>query len=974
MVRPLVRRRVGHALKAAAVIVAGCLFIYQVSLEVQRYLCHFTATSVSLEMPPTLDFPQVVLCPDLPFNPVALRDLGMDISAPPGASSEERLQSILENIIQMKGVDRATAAAEVWGRASFELGELVERFSFGDVSENYTEQTQGSQYWKKLLTPFGSCLALDLPHIKNKEVVLPKVSIQVKMKPSVPHCPRSSISCPAADEDIMRDCNSTCALEEFLQLKQRLTYYVFVSRQYPGEAPGEPLEPSGSHARLDPFASGVWQVAKLGEDGQPLNVLTIDSLLVKVRPINCRSSRFKGPGFSFGKCFIKRMQEKHRCVPVYANSNVTITDACKVSVLHHAIVDTDDEEDFCNVHTMHGCSYTQWTHEVKSGLSMIKLSSYQLELAFASPKIRVETEIDLYPFPQLASDIGGSLGLCLGMSLLTVWRWILVPREEHPYSTSHHFRHLLYWSVVTLLTFSTALHGLVSLQEYFNQPPLIAVTPAGSTKTTGGSDRDILHDQAAARLASRALDCRQDHLSEWEECVLDCLMKLALQQVGHVAPFIDVKDLPPCQEREYWEPRSTYVVPSLPMTTVMDQLLVRSCRRRCSHLGALNASDMETPMGMLIDHEYYRITACDLLCSLGGIVSLYAGLFLSSLIPAIVSFLPDTTRRTRLFRRFLTMALESTIYVSGAALSVLLVYRYIFAHPISSSSSGQPLRTAEQPAVTACHFPPFLEPLREDSALPIDEQWANAAWPERISRVAITQEVGRMAAGKHGYNVTPVLTPLNRCYTVTAALPYNNFVASLYYWWDDNDLVVFSIHNQNDPPFASKVFHLRSYSAVTLTVTPFHYTRLSQDDHPEESYDLCLDRCVQDSYSDAVGCRLPYVSWRPDLPLCDPASARRHPAWPRQPLERPPAEDTDSRCHKACRSRLREFYLTTTQTQTWIEPGINIIQKRGNYHDFREEDWYELSQLGNDLGVVAGFTLGTSILSLLQAAIQRLIP
>lgn len=719
MFRPSVRKRVGHALKAAAVIVAGCLFIYQVSLEVQRYVSHFTTTSVSLEMLPTLDFPQVVLCPDLPFNPVALKDLGMDISAPPYLSMQERMQSIRENIIQQKGVDGTLAAAEVWDGASFELGELVERFSFGDVSENYTDQTQESQYWKKLLTPFGSCLALDLPRIKNKEVVLPKVNVQLKMYPDIPHCPKSTTSCPAADEDMARECNSTCALEEYLELQERLSYYVFVSRQYsgeaPGEAPGETLEAWGPRDRQDPFASGVWQVAKLGDDGQPLNGLTIDSLLVKVRPINCRRPRLKGPGFSFGKCFSKRMQEKHRCIPVYLDSNVTIADACKVSVLHHAIVDTDDEEDLCNVQTMRGCSYTQWTHEVKSGLSMVKLNSYHLELAFASPKIRVETEIDLYPFSQLASDIGGSLGLCLGMSLLTVWRWILVPSDKRPYSTSHHFSHLLYWSVVTLLTFSTALHGLVSLQEYFSQPPLIAVTPAGSTKAAGRTDRDILSDQVAARLASRALDCRQDHLSEGEECVLDCLMKSALQQVGHVAPFIDVKDLPPCQERDYWEPRSTYVVPSLPMATVMDQLLVRSCRRRCSHLGALNASDMETPKGMAINHEYYRITACDLLCCLGGIVSLYAGLFLSSLIPAIVSFLPDTTRKARLFRRFLTMALESTIYVSGAALSVLLVYRYIFAHPISSSSSGQPLRTA-------CHFPPFAEPLREGSALPLESE------------------------------------------------------------------------------------------------------------------------------------------------------------------------------------------------------------------------------------------------------------
>ena len=46
--------------------------------------------------------------------------------------------------------------------------------------------------------------------------------------------------------------------------------------------------------------------------------------------------------------------------------------------------------------------------------------------SLATKDILVKTEVQLYKMTSLVGDIGGSLGLFLGFSFLTVWDWILL--------------------------------------------------------------------------------------------------------------------------------------------------------------------------------------------------------------------------------------------------------------------------------------------------------------------------------------------------------------------------------------------------------------------------------------------------------------------------------------------------------------------------------------------------------------------
>ena len=45
-------------------------------------------------------------------------------------------------------------------------------------------------------------------------------------------------------------------------------------------------------------------------------------------------------------------------------------------------------------------------------------------LNFVSTDIRIEREVEIYPLLSFVSELGGSLGLFLGFSFLTIWDFI----------------------------------------------------------------------------------------------------------------------------------------------------------------------------------------------------------------------------------------------------------------------------------------------------------------------------------------------------------------------------------------------------------------------------------------------------------------------------------------------------------------------------------------------------------------------
>ena len=58
---------------------------------------------------------------------------------------------------------------------------------------------------------------------------------------------------------------------------------------------------------------------------------------------------------------------------------------------------------------------------------------FMLKYSFASTKVRVETEVWAFSTISFIAEMGGSLGLFVGFSFLSVWDWLafLVEKYKH---------------------------------------------------------------------------------------------------------------------------------------------------------------------------------------------------------------------------------------------------------------------------------------------------------------------------------------------------------------------------------------------------------------------------------------------------------------------------------------------------------------------------------------------------------------
>lgn len=955
------------AVQVASFVVAGGLFTYQLSEQVAHYLSHPTTTVVALRLPPSLLPPPIMVCPEYPFHLEVLRDLG-------GIDTNNMF---LSNISSLRDLNPDMTALSVWEDAAFKLGQVVHSFSFGNLEENYTMDILSSPYWRRVTTPLGSCFAVRLPPVTELDQELPSLIITLRKNPLRSSCPLNPYDC--SPSEVAQRCNSSCAFEQFIVENRIGSYYVLIGKLYSEESRqyDDRLEPDTDYL----LAEGAWHTAYLRTSYDPLNVVDIYSTLVDRWPLECASTA-KTSTLDFDSCIDNYFFNKNSCIPVRPNSDITLKQACEVGVLHEAIIRQLPSKAVCSGPLLDQCHHIEWEHEVKNGLNIGSFTNQnsQVRLNFTSPKIRVETEVDMYPISQLASDIGGSLGMLLGMSVLTVWQCVgfhshnfLPQRSWGRQFNRRHSRHLMHWIVIVSLAFFTALHSLLALRTYVNQPVRVSVKRSDTPEDLRHPDtHDHLFDQVAALLASRAMDCRAGPHTVDEKCMLKCLMWHTMKKISDVSPFVDVDDLPVCPHKHNWTYSITYIVPTLPYAAATDTHLVVHCRRKCGEV------IMGVPRGLQVNHQYYSMTVIDLLCNFGGIISLYAGLFLTSTIKVIIQLVPSDTPPTGLLRNVVKITLGSLIYVSGSVMAIFLLYRFLFDHPVFSGRQVTNLTPAKQPILTVCFWPPFQPSAEGNSSMSLEEAWAASAWGHRVSRAAITRGLGRLTRDEKDYNLSSVTTMFNECDSVTARVLYKNFMVSLYYWWNPNNSVVVGVHGPHDPPFVSHIDELGMLEALTLSVVTARYQRLS---HPNAgpdipTYDSCFYRCVHDIQSDRLNCRLPFITWRPDLPLCSLDAALRHPYFPegdtppKIPLIR---REESSHCHDACRQYKTELLMVWGKKEKWLESGVNLLQLPESFVDVWEEDSYSLQQLVNDLGVVAGFTFGASVFSILQETLLSVL-
>ena len=69
------------------------------------------------------------------------------------------------------------------------------------------------------------------------------------------------------------------------------------------------------------------------------------------------------------------------------------------------------------------CNYAAYSvvGEPQSGSGQSEPGTFGWGFNFASTDVRVEQEAPVYPLISFVAELGGSLGLCLGVSFLSAW-------------------------------------------------------------------------------------------------------------------------------------------------------------------------------------------------------------------------------------------------------------------------------------------------------------------------------------------------------------------------------------------------------------------------------------------------------------------------------------------------------------------------------------------------------------------------
>lgn len=890
-------------------VVVAALFMYQVSLNLSTYLEKPTAFTVSLE--PNLEYqlPPVSFCPSPAFDPIKLKDFfGLNISG-----DYVEFEQSYNNFY---GVPDELEAGQLWQEANWNLNQMINSIFFkgGRNTPYYYHTGPLPPMWRRSFSPLGPCLTFHAPQGKRE------VMIFLEDVPRVRSCKfvnddgevEKYQGLPGQCEEVERKCNSSCGLENFIYFKylRIRTVYVYLHQtfMYPREYAEEVDVQSYSERLFD----GNYVVRKL-----------IDTASITVSPQLTDSSVIKGecshdPAYSRENCFHRfhtaAVVDQISCFPLSTKFlKTSIDQVCHAPHQTGPLFKLEAENLYpC----LHPCKQRKWDFDVKDNFD----TDFTVSLFAETTDIRKEVEVETYPLTQLFSDIGGSLSLFLGVSVLTFLELFvshstryMEMRNKTTGDSKHRLFYLVKVTGILLLSIGACAHCLEVVRSFVLQPRHTAVSLT-TTMTQQPSDAALI----ARRLAVRALDCRPQESDE-EECRGICLLEEAGNELASAAPFVDLDGLPPCQDAGLSLPSIVYVVPQeiLLAATTAERLM--KCQRQCGT--TFNNETHRKGYSMLVEDNYFSIDILTLTCSIGGTIGLYLGYSIFDAIQYFQQVLKKSSIPTSQFSK-MYIVLKSAVILMGTAMALWQIHTFLLYHEVSSSISKTPRDNhSESLVITACRWPPLslphvaaqlglnisnkilyklpkeersLEVLRILNTLPgnwsdssLDSLWEHASWNitdviEAFYAVTKDKKYFTLFCSSNPYCAElwqPVVTPLSRCFQlntsiqglevheITLLFPEVLETKSIL---GTNPQLYFTVSPADEPLLLSHLVPKTAFYRVLATYSTAQYVRLGgKNIKGQVSYNTCVHRCLADSGTAPFLCRLPYMHWRHDLPPCN---------------------------------------------------------------------------------------------------------
>ena len=918
----------------AVSLAAILLCVYQISFNVAMYLEKSTILSSSFEESAASKLPPITICPYPPFHPRRLASLGIDIDGDH--------YKVKENLQDLKGIDPTMNAKFLWDKAGWKLGEVVKSVRLSNEMFNYDSMISSSMYWYKLYSPIGPCFTL-IPPLYESEVV-----IELHETPIVDLCSWTiddvTYEFNGDDGDcdkVSKFCNTSCGLESHIYYSGHrsdawviLFHKNFVTGNY-NEESGEYIFHEKEVQSLLDGEYTVRTVTKSANSDLTLRmyVSQVDSKLIKQ---SCEPNEKYDQSVCNGKCISKTIRQSLYCQAIVSPDILSqnISGLCSSTNQIGQIINTQSY--ICDDICLPRCVRTY----AKQNLFEIPVShELKIEQKLSSRDIHVEYEFEIYSLSHLMSDVGGCLGFFLGISALIITEflpklWMVYKNavSKHKVNTDVRFYKLFVFVCITVLMGAASVHFLVTLQSYLKQPVLTSVSVSLFSHSTKSHEKELSAKSAVARrLASRSLGCISEE-SEYDMCLVGCLLEKTVDDLSSIIPFFFKDDLQLCKPCWGCLPKQEYIVPSDMLTTLLEKNRLSNCSEICKDFN--DTLDVPPDSGyMVVNTNYFSFTVSSLLCTLGGILGLYLGWSIFDAIDItfrqadsedkyqkeskkITSDLTENSNPYSLSKIFHFKNIFKILFcVVGVGLSVWQLYIYLFHHAASGMTSRKRLLNEHLPTITLCRWPPFditslakdfrLENLTElflslerenelDSFkevfqyipeninISLNELWKNYGW--NISDVVsytvirtLDKKVDAIDCERESCEGfwKPILTPLNLCYSLDVNHK-NSTIVFLELLYANKLMLSKSFGESNRLYFGiNEVDDFPSFENMFPVIkTRSISTNIQTAYYKHEAvnthlkYNKCTIRCVYDEIALSLNCKLPFMNWRDDLDIC----------------------------------------------------------------------------------------------------------
>lgn len=649
------------------------LFLYQTNLNLSLFIANRKVLTTTIEHPEFFQFPPVTVCPVLPYDPWGLEQLGFNMS------SRSNIH-LVKNMILLTDINRNMTGKKFFEAARWGLGRLVEEVSVGKTVEVY-DISATSDLWHQTFSQRRLCYTLRPPAVPDYTYNLTiRFRKDFGLKPCTAVRDVQYINC----ETVELHCNSSCGMEEAIGTFTDIFVEIPLSK--------------GSKVIYNHPAPQFMSVANV----------TLEQYQVRLSEV----SKNYDPDECVFNCLNKKHLNDEGC-QILDNRNLDqqLNNLCTLQKL----------EDRIYYRTISLCykSCSPTKHSIQWKMNKNEEGSDYLQLNLASSQMETIEEVKVYSLSKLLADIGGNMGLLLGLSLISVLfecphylvllsrrlRWKEATQSIKERSPGRHIRMLYLKSATCFFLLISSVHLCSFLYLYVHQAEQNIISfdqrfcMEGQLNTCAGETGN--EEWVAGYFASRSLGCRVEPPSHYGSCLQKCLVREMYELQPNLLPYMIIDDMLPCSSTNINMNTFAYHMPGfIAYKTALAHNDI--CASKCQGESRSINDTFKWPFPRI--EKIKSISTIQLFCNIGGIIGLYFGYCLLDV--------PDMMlKKFHLQRKHLRSAIMFFISLTVGVLAMTIclqqVYVFFYKNPVLTANRIVPLTSASIPALTLCPWPPF---------------------------------------------------------------------------------------------------------------------------------------------------------------------------------------------------------------------------------------------------------------------------